>query len=151
MVTEHKITKEDKKRRLDKLEGDLSDVRRPLHDYEGWYEVTSEGALFSVTLNRFLKPSYNAQRKSAELVFEHQGVEIKLSPGKAVALSFFSYPQRKRIADEAYSVKAFKNIEDLKGHPAIEPLSRKYGVGQSSIFYIMLVSLPKPVESPVTN
>ena len=142
-----KITKEAKQRRIDLLQGDATAVRRPLHDYEGWYEVTTDGALFSVTLDRFLKPSYNTQRKSPELVFEHQGVEIKLSPGKAVALSFFSYAQRKRISDEAYGIKAYKNISDLKGHPGIDTLAKKYGVSSASIFYIMLVSLPKPEDS----
>ena len=141
--TRTRITKEAKTRKIDSLAGDLADIRRPLHDYEDWYEITSEGALYSVTLERFLKPSFNTERKSPELHFEHQGQEIKISPGKAVALSFFSYAQRKRISDEAYGVKAYKALADIKGHPAIDTLAKKYGVCAAAIFYIMLVSIPK--------
>lgn len=143
-VKKPKITKEAKQRRLDKLQGDPKALRRPLHGYEGWYEVTSDGALYSVTLDRFLKPAFNSERKSPELHFEHQGQEIKMSPGKAVALSFFSYAQRKRISDEAYGIKPYKSSVELKGHPAIDKLAKKYGVDSSAIFYLMLVSIPKP-------
>lgn len=139
-----KITKEAKQRRIDMLQGDPKALRRPLHGYEGWYEVTSDGALYSVALDRFLKPSYNTKRNSPELQFEHDGKEVTMSPGKAVALSFFSYAQRQRIADEAYGVKAYKNAGEIKGHPSLDVLAKKYGVNSSAIFYIMLVSTPKP-------
>lgn len=130
-------------RARDKLMGDGHDVRRPLTDYEYFYEVTSAGALYSIRLQRFLKPVYNEEKRALGLVFEHNGQTIKMSPGKAVALSFFTPAQRVRIVDEVYEIKPFYTFQDLKGHAGIERLASKYHVSEGAIFYILISFLSK--------
>lgn len=132
-----------KQRALDKLAGNLDTPRRPLTGYEYSYEVASDGALYSIRLQRFLKPVYNAERNAAELEFEVDGVMVRMSPGKAVAISFFSAAQRERIADEAYDIQAFENFNEVKGHPGIEELAYKYDLSEGAIFYILLASVAK--------
>ncbi len=130
-----------KQQKLDRLRGDLRAPRRPLTDFESLYEVANDGALFSVRLQRFLKPVINPEHGNAELEFEHQDVRQRISPGKAVALSFFLPAQRARIADEAYEEQSFHDYDGLKGHPAIARLAYKYDVLEGAIFYILMSSL----------
>ena len=132
-----------KQRALDKLAGNPDTPRRPLTGYEYSYEVASDGALYSIRLQRFLKPVYNHERNTAELEFEVEGEIVRMSPGKAVALSFFSERQRERVADEAYDIQAFDTFQDVKGHPGIEQLAYKYDLSEGAIFYILLASVAK--------
>lgn len=132
-----------KQRALDKLAGNPDTPRRPLTDYEYTYEIASDGALYSIRLQRFLKPVYNHDKNAAELEFEVEGEIIRMSPGKAVALSFFSPTQRERIADEAYDIQAFETFQEVKGHPGIETLAYKYDLSEGAIFYIMLASVAR--------
>ena len=132
-----------KQRSLDKLAGHPDVPRRPLTDYEYSYEIASDGALYSIRLQRFLKPVYNHEKNAAELEFEVDGEIIRMSPGKAVALSFFSPAQRERIADEAYDIQTYDNFQEVKGHPGIEKLAYKYDLSEGAIFYIMLASVAR--------
>lgn len=132
-----------KQRALDKLAGHPDTPRRPLTGYEYSYEVASDGALYSIRLQRFLKPVYNQDKNAAELEFEFEGELVRLSPGKAVALSFFSPTQRERIADEAYGIQAFETFQDVKGHPGIDKLAYKYDLSEGAIFYILLAAVAK--------
>ena len=132
-----------KQRALDKLAGHPDMPRRPLTGYEYSYEVASDGALYSIRLQRFLKPVYNLEKNAAELEFEFDGELVRLSPGKAVALSFFSPTQRERIADEAYGIQSFETFQDVKGHPGIETLAYKYDLSEGAIFYILLAAVAK--------
>lgn len=136
-------TAADRQKALDRLKGEPNDIRRPLTGYESLYEVTSQGALYSVRLKRFLKPAFDEEKGSAVLEFEHDKQMIRLSPGKAIAISFFTKEQQSRVADEAYEARAFDSMANIKGNPAIEPLAKKYGVSSSAIFYILLASLSK--------
>lgn len=132
---------------LDRLSGDPSDIRRPLTGYESLYEVTSAGALYSVRLQRFLKPVFEEDNGTAFLEFEYDKQTIRVSPGKAVATSFFSKEQRERVADEAYETRVFDSMATIKGNPAIDVLAKKYGVSSAAIFYILLASLVKTGQS----
>lgn len=132
-----------KQRALDKLAGHPDTPRRPLTGYEYSYEVASDGALYSIRLQRFLKPVYNLEKNAAELEFEFDGELVRLSPGKAVALSFFSPTQRERIADEAYGIQIFETFQDVKGHPGIDKLAYKYDLSEGAIFYILLAAVAK--------
>jgi hypothetical protein len=132
-----------KQRALDKLAGHSDMPRRPLTDYEYTYEIASDGALYSIRLQRFLKPVYNHEKNAAELEFEFEGELIRMSPGKAVALSFFSPIQRERIADEAYDIQAFETFHEVKGHPGIEKLAYKYDLSEGAIFYILLAAVAR--------
>lgn len=139
-----------KQRALDKLVGHLDVPRRPLTDYEYSYEIASDGALYSIRLQRFLKPVYNHEKNSAELEFEVNGEIIRMSPGKAVALSFFSPAQRERVADEAYDIQAFETFQDVKGHPGIEQLAYKYDLSEGAIFYILLAAVARALPPKTT-
>lgn len=132
-----------KQRALDKLAGHPDTPRRPLTGYERFYEVASDGALYSIRLQRFLQPVYNKEHKNAELEFEFSAETIRVSPGKAVAMSFFSAAQRERIAEEAYDIKSFDTFKSVKGHPAVETLAYKYDVSEGAIFYILLATIAK--------
>ena len=132
---------------LDKVQGDEDIPRRPLTGYEWNYEVAANGALYSIRRQRFLKPIFNNEKGSVEIEFEHNSEIIRLSPGKAVALSFFTPIQRERIADEAYQELPFQTYDDLKGHPAIERLAYKYDVTEGAIFYIMMTSMPSKTDT----
>lgn len=140
-----------KQRALDKLAGNVDTPRRPLTGYEYSYEVASDGALYSIRLQRFLKPVYNTERNAAELEFEVDGVMVRMSPGKAVAISFFSAAQRERIADEAYDIQPFENFNEVKGHPGIEELAYKYDLSEGAIFYILLASVAKALPPGTSN
>lgn len=128
---------------MDRLKGEPNDIRRPLTGYESLYEVTWQGALYSIRLKRFLKPVFDEEKNSAVLEFEHDKQMVRISPGKAVAISFFTKEQQSRIADEAYEAKPFESFATIKGNPAIDPLAKKYGVSSAAIFYILLASLSK--------
>ena len=132
-----------KQRSLDKLVGHPDVPRRPLTDYEYSYEIASDGALYSIRLQRFLKPVYNHEKNAAEIEFEVDGEIIRMSPGKTVALSFFSPTQRQRISDEAYDIQAYETFQEVKGHPGIEKLAYKYDLSEGAIFYIMLASVAR--------
>lgn len=135
-----------KQRALIKLAGHPDTPRRPLTGYEYQYEVASDGALYSIRLKRFLKPVYNNEKQAAEIEFEFNGSTIRLSPGKAVALSFFSPIQRERIAAEAHDIQAFKTFHDVRGHSSIQELAYKYDVSEGAIFYILLASVAKTFQ-----
>lgn len=142
-TTSSRKTAADRQKALERLKGEPNDIRRPLTGYESLYEVTWQGALYSIRLKRFLKPVFDEEKGSAVLEFEHDKQMVKLSPGKAVAISFFTKEQLARIADEAYEAKPFDSLQTIKGNPAIDPLAKKYGVTSSAIFYVLLSSLSK--------
>jgi hypothetical protein len=132
---------------LDRLKGNPEATRRPLIGYETFYEIAADGAIFSVRLKRFLKPVFDAEKGTAVLEFEHNGKTERLSPGKAIALSYFNLAQRKRVVSEAVALQPYDTIDKIKGHPALAVLSKKYGVASSAIFYIMLAALAKPTPT----
>ena len=65
-----------RQRALDRLVGNPDTPRRPLTGYEYSYEVASDGALFSIRLQRFLKPVFNTDKNAAELEFEYENETI---------------------------------------------------------------------------
>jgi hypothetical protein len=139
--TDVRRTPAQKQHALNRLKGNPEATRRPLIGYETLYEIAADGAIFSIRLKRFLKPVFDSEKGTAVLEFEYNGKNERLSPGKAIALSYFNLAQRKRIVSEAIALMPYDSMDKIKGHPALSMLSKKYGVASAAVFYILLAAL----------
>ena len=103
--------------------------------YEGYYEITKNGEIFSKRANRFIKHTFSAMSSNTFIEFSLHGKKVQFGIGQAIALSFLNEEQTNTIKKEL--PVTITDINQLSGNSLINALASKYEINSSAIFYIL--------------
>lgn len=113
--------------------------RRPLFGYEDFYEINSEGDVFSKRSNRFIRHQQAGPKKNSKPVIEISinGVKRQITIGQAIADSFLSNKDKANIIHEL--PEGISSLDDLvKVKPTLaDALGKYYRISPRAILSVM--------------
>jgi len=92
----------------------LMEILKPTIGYEGLYETSSAGRLFSLRLNRFLRPKPTKYGYIRVDITDSVGIEKSIPLHRLVALSFIDNPENKKFINHKNGIKTDNRVENLE-------------------------------------
>lgn len=110
--------------------------RVPLFEFDGHYEITRDGDVYSIKLGRYIKHSYNTNTGTTYIGFTLNKTRHIMSIGDAIAYSYLSQLERESIQKKRPSTLG--NVKELwKDHlDLLTKLAETYNVNKGAIYSV---------------
>ena len=121
---------------LTEIKASELDERRPLKNFELYYEITRNGEIFSKRLNRFIKHRVSPYSEDSTYIqIQVCGTAKKLNIGKAIAETWLSDIDINDILGKV--PEEINSIEAAKQAGLFQAIAKTYHVSPGAAYYVL--------------
>ncbi len=121
--------------------------RRPIPGFEGYYDITRRGDVYSRRLRRFIRQRERLERDAA-IAFTIRGRRHRLPLAPTVAEAFLRPQDREAILTD-FPDLAELSAEELDQHPTVEALADHFNLERAAIIAVVHGERTPAMETPV--